>query len=148
MSSKFPVAVQITMIIAALSNDRKVNSELISESIGVNAVIIRNIFKGLKEANIISVSPGPGGAVLARNASEISLLDIFLAVETLDTKLKLPSASDKHMQIGSNINDLLENHLNDGINAMKLELSKVTIEQMAEELRAAMPELPPLPKKD
>ena len=147
ISTRFPLAVQTIMIIAALSETQKINSDVIAESTGVNAVIIRNIFKSLKQANMILVSPGPGGAKLARSPDSITLWDIFSAVEPLDAEsiFKSYEQSSEHSQIGGNIYDLLKYHLDDGLTALKTELSKVTITTMGTELRGRMPELPPIP---
>ena len=146
VSTKFPVAVHTIMIIAAMSSIRKINSDIISESTGVNAVIIRNIFKSLKQANIILVSPGPGGTKLARNPKDITLWDIFSAVEPIytDDIFKFYKQPDEYCLIGGNIYSILKHHLDDSINALKEELSKVTIAMLVDELRNIMPELPPL----
>lgn len=150
VSTKFPVAVHTMMIIAAMSETMKINSDIISESTGVNAVIIRNIFKSLKQANMISVSPGPGGTKLARSPDDITLWDIFAAVEPMDTDgiFKFHEHPDEHCVIGGNIYSLLKTHLDDGVNALKSEFSKVTISMLADELRTIQPELPPLPEQN
>ncbi|MFD0896836.1 RrF2 family transcriptional regulator [Loigolactobacillus binensis] len=149
-STRFPIAVHTVMIIAALSNDRKINSDIISESMGVNAVTIRNVFKSLKQANMILVSPGPGGTTLARRPDDITLWEIFSAVEPIDTNdiFRFNKQPDEHSKIGGNIYGILRTHLDDGINALEEELSKVTISMMVDELRERMPDLPPLPDND
>ena len=149
VSQKFPVAVHTIMIVAAMSSVRKINSDVISESTGVNAVIIRNIFQSLKQANIIRVSPGPGGTTLARSPDDITLWDIFSSVEPMNTDdiFKFHKQPDEHCLIGGNIYGLLKHHLDDSICALREELSKVTIAMMVDELRGIMPELPPLPDK-
>lgn len=150
ISTKFPVAVHTMMIIAALSDKRKINSEIISESTGVNAVIIRNIFMSLKQANLILVSPGPGGTTLARHPDSITLWDIFAAVEPIETEgiFKFHQNASEHCPIGSNIYGLLRNHLDDAVDALKAELSDVTISMLVGELRRLMPELPSLPGQE
>ena len=149
ISTKFPVAVHTVMIIAALSEKQKINSDIISESTGVNAVIIRNIFKSLKQAGMIVSSPGPGGTTLARNPDGITLWDIFEAVELVETEdiFKFHELPSEHYQIGSNIYSLLKTHLDDAVGALKNDLSRVTISMLVDELRTRMPELPPLPKR-
>lgn len=52
----------------------------------MNAVIIRNIFKSLKQSNLILVLPDPGGLTLARNPDEITLWDILTAVEQVEAE--------------------------------------------------------------
>lgn len=148
ISTKFPVAVHSMIMIAALSERKKVNSDLISDSTGVNAVIIRNIFKSLKQANMILVAPGPGGVRLARNPESISLWDILIAVESMETEnvFKFHEHVSEHCPVGSNIYDLLKTHLEDGINALKSELSNVSLSDLLDELYT-IADLPPLPKQ-
>lgn len=144
ISTKFPVAVHTLIMIAALSDKEKVNSDKISGSTGVNAVIIRNIFKSLKQANLILVSPGPGGVTLARNPDEITLWDILTAVEQVETEdiFKFHRNVSEHCPIGGNIYGLLKTHLDDAIDSSKNEFSKVTLSMMLGELYDLMPDLP------
>ncbi|ULQ58513.1 Rrf2 family transcriptional regulator [Brucepastera parasyntrophica] len=149
VSTKFPVAVHTMIIIAALSDMRKINSDIIAESTGVNAVTIRNIFTALKQADMILVSPGPGGARLARSPDSITLWDIFIAVEPMNTEDLFPihqNPSD-HCPVGGNIYGLLKTHLDDAVDALKNKLSGTTIAMMVDELRDLLPELPPLPER-
>ncbi|MDL2206886.1 Rrf2 family transcriptional regulator [Eubacteriales bacterium OttesenSCG-928-N13] len=150
VSTKFPVAVHTMMIIAALGETRKINSDVLSENIGVNAVIIRGIFKSLKQAKMISVSPGPGGTRLARNPDDITLWDIFSAVEQVEMEdvFAFHEHPTGHDLIGSNIYGLLKTHLTDGVAALRKELSGITIAMLVDELRERMPELPPLSIQD
>lgn len=147
-STKFPVAVHTVMIIAALSDERKINSEMIAESTGVNAVIIRNIFQSLKRAGIIRVSPGPGGTTLARSPDAITLWDILSAVEPMETEdvFRFHKHPAEHCLIGGNIYGLLKGHLEDAVEALVKELSGVTIAMLVDELRGVLPQLPPLPQ--
>lgn len=142
-STKFSVAVHSLMMIAALSDKRKINSDVISESTGINAVIIRNIFKSLKQANMITVSPGPGGTTLARSADRITLWDILTAVEGMGTEdiFKFHPHPSKHCPVGSNVNGLLKKHLDTAVEAMRMELSSVTLAILVEELYDIQPEL-------
>lgn len=144
ISTKFPVAVHAMIMIAGLSKFKKVNSDTISESTGVNAVIIRNIFKSLKEANMIQVSPGPGGTTLARSPDSITLWDIFSAVESGNTDdiFSFHQHPSDTCPIGGSIYGLLKNHLDDAVGALKKELSHVTLAMLLEELFTLLPDLP------
>jgi len=140
VSTKFSVAVHTVLIIAMFSEKRKISSDKISLSTGVNAVIIRNIFKSLKAAGIIDVAPGPGGAKLARSADSITLWDIFIAIESMDAEdiFKFNENVSKLCPVGRNNNGILKTHLDDAVDAMKRELSKVSISMLIEELRSCM----------
>jgi len=136
VSTRFPVAVHALMMITALSKEKKVTSELISESTGVNAVIIRKIFLNLKDAGLISVSPGPGGAKLSKSPDKITLWDIYMAAETenIHEIFKFHNNRSPHCPIGVNIYEILYSHLDKAIYALKKELSGVTLSQLLEEL--------------
>jgi Rrf2 family protein len=144
-STRFPLAVHTLMIISAFSDQRKVNSNVVSESTGVNAVIIRNIFAQLKKAGLISVSPGPGGATLAKKPTQITLLDIFNAVEAKKTEdiFRFHGNPSPHCPIGSNIYELLHSHLDNAMSALKKELYNVTIADLMNELHRSVPDLHP-----
>lgn len=144
VSTKFPVAVHSLIMIAALSPRQKVNSDLISESTGVNAVIIRNIFKSLKQANLIAVSPGPGGAMLARAPEDITLWDIFTAVEQMESRdmFKFHQNVSEHCPVGRNIYGILKTHLDDAVDSFKKEFSRVTLSMLLAELFHLMPNVP------
>ena len=51
----------------------------------MNPVIIRKTLSQLKKAGLIHVARGTGGATLSKTVDEISLLDIYRAVECLGT---------------------------------------------------------------
>jgi len=150
MSTKFPLAVHILMIIAAFGEKTKINSDMLSQSTGANAVTIRNIFKSLKDAGMISISPGPGGAKLARGAESISLWDVFLAAELPDPNefFKFHEPTDSGCPIGGNIFGILKGHLDEGVDAMKQKLSTVTIALLLEETKERLSDLAVCPKQD
>lgn len=92
--SRFSIAIHICLCIEFFNEDstynkdsdkkhcKKVTGEALAESVGVNSVIVRNILTLLKNAGLISIFRGSKGAKLAKNAKDISLLDIFYAVES------------------------------------------------------------------
>ena len=73
LSMKCSVAVHCLIFIHETENSVKVTSTLLSQSAGVNPVVIRNILSALKKAGIITVARGTGGAQLCREPSEITL---------------------------------------------------------------------------
>lgn len=144
VSTRFPIAVHALIMITAFSPYRKVNSDFISQSTGINAVIIRNIFTQLKKAGLISVSPGRGGTTPGKAPEQISLWDIYTTVEDerTDEIFKFHDNLSPHCPVGGNIYDLLYSHLDDAVKAMQNELSKVTIADLIAQLYKKVPDLP------
>lgn len=79
ISQKLSIAVHCLVFI--YKSQVKVTSTILSASTGINPVIIRNLLSSLKKAGIITVARGTGGARLTKQPQDISLYDVFVAVE-------------------------------------------------------------------
>ncbi len=84
ISSRFTLAIHILVAVDIFKDEYKVTSELMASSSSANSVTIRKIMRQLKDAGIIEVKRGTGGIELTRPMDQITLLDIFHAVESLD----------------------------------------------------------------
>ena len=81
-SSKFAVAVHV-LALMALKADEPLKSEQIAASVNTNAVVIRRILCALAAAGLVASQTGAaGGSRLARPAEEITLRDVYRAVES------------------------------------------------------------------
>ena len=81
ISIKCSVAVHCLIFIHEAKGIAKVTSNLLSESTGSNPVVIRNILSALKKAGLITVPRGTGGAELCADPSQITLYQIYSALE-------------------------------------------------------------------
>lgn len=85
ISSRFTIAIHVLTCIDALDGLMPLNSETIAGSVGVNPVNIRNIFRQLKKAGLIIVQRGGnGGVTLAKPINQITLLDVYQAVDSVE----------------------------------------------------------------
>lgn len=84
ISSRFTIAVHTIILIETMKNEMKVTSDLIASSVNVNPVVIRRILQQLKAAGIVKVKRGSGGADLAKSPEDITLLDVYNAVESIE----------------------------------------------------------------
>ena len=80
-SSRFTIAVHILLAINEFDGQFKTTSFFLGNSVNVNPVIIRKTLGQLKDAGLVSVEAGVGGASLAKEPKKITLWDIFCAVE-------------------------------------------------------------------
>ncbi len=70
------------LVLLALEPDALQTSETIAGKLATNPVVIRRVFSLLREAEIVISHKGPsGGSQLARSAKEITLKDIYKALE-------------------------------------------------------------------
>ncbi|MCD7845700.1 MAG: Rrf2 family transcriptional regulator [Lachnospiraceae bacterium] len=137
VSKKFPTAVHSLLYVAVLSPKRRVTSTLVAESTGSNAVTIRNIFLDLSKNGLLTASAGKNGGVhLAKEPKDITLWDIYQAVETNDVEeiFKLHE-TDSTCPVGKNIYQLLYPHMLAAVAAMRDSMEQVTLQALLDELK-------------
>ena len=84
ISSRFTIAIHVLVCIETFKNDHKVTSDFLASSVNVNPVVIRRLLQQLKKAGIIHVRRGSGGADFEKPLDEITLLDVYNAVECVE----------------------------------------------------------------
>lgn len=135
ISSRFAVAVHALLAIYALGDKYKMTSDFIASSVNVNPVIIRRTLLSLKAAGIISVKSGSGGAVPLKNAADVSLYDIYTAVDCLEGSLfNFHENPNPECPVGKNIHSVLDSHLESAQRALENELKKTSFEDLMKKL--------------
>lgn len=135
ISSRVAVAVHVLAYLA-WKRDEASTSERIAGSVNTNPVVVRRIIGALRNAGMVSVQPGVGGgAQLAREPGEISLLDVYRAVEDRDELFSLhPQPPSQHCSIGGNIQSVLQGVFCRAKSAMEDVLAGVTIDDVGREV--------------
>lgn len=133
-STRFAVAIHILTSIAVVDG-KPVRSEDIANSAHTGPVVIRGILSRLAQAGITTSQLGAGGgALLAKPADQIRLLDIYAAVE--DTELfplhRMPPSAA--CAVGGNIQAAIIPALDRAKGAMEAELAAVTLQDIATEV--------------
>ena len=133
ISSRFTIATHMLIILALEGKKQKLTSDILAGSVGVNPVIIRKTLSQLKNAGLISVARGTGGADIIKDLEDISLFDIYCAVECLGKSGQLFSFHDKpnpECPIGKNIHNVLDNRLEAIQKAMEAELAQTSLDEV------------------
>ena len=133
ISSRFTMATHILVVIALECKNEKITSDLLAGSVGVNPVIIRKTLSQLKKAGLITVARGTGGAELAKDLKDITLLDVYQAVECLGRSGQLFSFHDKpnpDCPVGKNIHNVLDDRLAAIQAAMEAELAQTSLDEV------------------
>lgn len=106
----------------------------IAASVGANPVVIRTLLGKLKKAGIAGVRPGVGGAYLLRPADQITLLDVYLAVDLVEANQLFHF---HHPEIKCDIGMLMETTLRKELaevqQVMEQRLKQTTIQQLLDQ---------------
>ncbi|MFD1560250.1 Rrf2 family transcriptional regulator [Paraburkholderia silviterrae] len=133
-STRFAVAVHTLAAIAA-SDGKPLRSEDLAHSASTSAVVIRALLQRLSDARITTSQLGAGGgALLARPAQEIRLLDVYRAVEDPALFSLHRSTPSADCPIGSNILAAMQPSLDRARQALENELEKVSVADIAQEV--------------
>ncbi len=129
ISSRFTIALHIFAAMDVFGGDYKITSDFLAGSIQTNPVIIRNILAQLRNAGLVYIQRGSGGAEIAKDPEEITFYDIYSAVESVeDGKLfRFHSNPNPDCPVGRNIHNLLDEMLDDIQSAMEQEMKRYTV---------------------
>jgi Rrf2 family protein len=134
-SSRFAVAVHI-LTLMAWSDDEPVKSEQVAKSVNTNPVVIRRLLCELAHARlVVSQTGSTGGSKLARRPDEITLLDIYKAIECGGVFSLHRQPPIRPCPVGVNIETLMGEVLEEVDSAVEQVLTKITIKDVVLRLR-------------
>ena len=137
ISSRFTIAVHVLICIETFKNDHKVTSDFLASSVNVNPVVIRRLLQQLKKAGIVKVVRGSGGKDMEKPLNEITLLDIYNAVECVEEGKLFHFHENPNplCPVGKNIHAILDIRLEKIQKAMEKELESVTIQDVMKDTK-------------
>ncbi len=140
ISSRFTIVIHVLICIETFKKDNKVTSDFLASSVNVNPVVIRRLLQQLKTAGIVNVVRGSGGTEIAKPLEDITLLDIYNAVECVEegNLFYFHKKPNEHCPVGRNIHRVLDGRLEVIQKAMEDEMKAVTISDIVIQAKACM----------
>ncbi|MCI2255669.1 Rrf2 family transcriptional regulator [Domibacillus sp. PGB-M46] len=133
INSRLAVAIHIMILIA--SNPREtVSSEWMAGSVNTNPVVVRRIMGMLRKAGLLTSRAGKTGAALTKDPADITLLDIFRAVEPKEELFAIHEKPNPECAVGKNIQSALDVTFGRAQTAMEQELSSQTLKDVMNHL--------------
>ena len=126
-SFRLPVATHILLCIERFKNEYKTTSTFLASSVNVNPVIIRKTLGQLKAAGLVEVAAGVGGAKLTKSPEDITLWDVFQAVEEDEDLFHFQENPNPKCPVGRNIHGVLGDRLEEVRQHMLADFKKVTL---------------------
>ncbi|WP_057914227.1 Rrf2 family transcriptional regulator [Peribacillus muralis] len=135
ISTRFSVGIHILSLLEL--NKESVNtSDYMAKSVNTNPALIRKITGMLKMAGLVNVRPGIAGATLAKGLSDMTLLDVYHAVNVTSDKelFGIHENPNPACPVGRNIQSSLEPIFSVAELALEKALGAVTIEDVVKEI--------------
>lgn len=138
-SHRFTVAVHVLLCIAEFSGVEKTTSNFLARSVNVNPVVIRQVLGQLKDAGLVKVEAGVGGATLAMVPREISLWDVFRAVEKSEEPLfHFHDNPNPACPVGRVVHAVMDQRLEDVKASFARSLKDVTLASLINDMKKEM----------
>ncbi|HBG5576249.1 TPA: Rrf2 family transcriptional regulator [Clostridioides difficile] len=138
ISIKCSVAVHCLIFIHEAKGIAKVTSNLLAQSTGSNPVVIRNILSALKKAGLITVPRGTGGAELCADPAQITLYQIYSALEPdgVTSIIGIHPCDGRPCPVAQNIRKVLEPPYHKIEDAVKNAMEEITLQSMIDDFHS------------
>ena len=136
-STKLSDAVHI-MVFIAVNPDSDLSSAAIATSIQTNPGFVRQIMMKLRKAGLMNSVTGHAKPSLPKAASEISLLDIYKAVEGDKPLLHLDTHTNPECGVGVNIQLALQDYYNEVQQTAEAKMKAISLQDIIDSYYARM----------
>ena len=140
-STRVSDAVHILAFIA-LNRNEALTSQRIAESIRTNPGCVRQLMVSLRRYGIMTSVQGHARPALSRAPADISLLDIYRAVEGGKPLLHLDTHTNPECGVGVNIQLALQDYFDKVQNRAEDEMSRITLQDVLDRYEEKLRLLP------
>lgn len=133
ITSRLTVALHVFSCMKAFEGQYKLTSDFLASSVNVNPVVIRRLLQQLKAAGLVEVTRGSGGCRPAKPLEEITMLDVYRAVDCVEDNslFHFHENPNPNCPVGRNIHNVLDEKLMRVQKAMEDEMQKITMAEIA-----------------
>ena len=131
INTRLSVAIHIMSLVAM---DPKQSSDQIAQSVTTNPVVIRRLSGDLKKAGLLTSQAGVPGFNLTRDPKDITLLDIYKAVNMEKELFSIHDKPNPKCPVGKRIQGTLDEKFRSVQTAMENELNEQTLKDIMNHL--------------
>ena len=134
-SSRFVIGIHVLAILARATDRAPVCSAYIADSVNTNPVVIRRLMAGMEQHGLVrSVAGRNGGFVLAKPSGEITLQEIYQALEGPELFRMHGREPSKSCPVGASIVRAIGKPLRVAEQALGAALSRTTLQDVVSDI--------------
>ncbi|MGY5275686.1 Rrf2 family transcriptional regulator [Lactiplantibacillus plantarum] len=133
VSTRFSDSIHLLAYIKIYA-DTKLTSDAIARSIETSPVVVRRLMSKLRQAGLITTTPGTAQPALAKPLSQISLLSVFYAIEGDKPLLAVDPKTNPDGIVGGNIQTVLKQYYQDAQTAAEARLAKTSLQDVVDNI--------------
>lgn len=135
VNTQFSIAVHIMAGLAA-GCDREMTSSRLAMSVNTSPSFVRRVVSKLSKANLVETTTGKTGACrLAKNTKDISLLDIYQAVDAPKAFAIHTYKEQKNCSVSCKIKTVLEHVLEKSQRSLENSLREISLAEIVSDLK-------------
>ncbi|MBD5806829.1 Rrf2 family transcriptional regulator [Lactobacillus sp. 0.1XD8-4] len=135
VSTRFSDSIHILAFIDIYHGIIPLTSNNIARSIETSPVVVRRLMSALNKAGLINTVHGAADPELAKKPAEISLYDIFLAIEGDAQLFSIDKQTNPQCIVGGNIQETLNEYYQQAENAAKAKLAGTSLQDIIDTIR-------------
>ena len=121
------------LVFLSLGADQRLTSARIAQSVKTNPAYIRQLMAALKNAGLISNTQGQANASLMKSPEEITMLDVYRAVEGNKPLLHLDVDTNPECGVGINIQLAIADFYQEIQKVAEEKMSQITLQDMIQQ---------------
>ncbi len=134
-NTQFSIAVHLMLALGYGGGQQATSGEL-AGSINTSPSFVRRILAKLSKAGLVSTTTGKSGfCLLAKSAEEISLLEIYKAVDAPPTFAIHDYPAQRHCVVSSNIESVMQKVLTRAQNSFEDSLENTTLAEVIADIK-------------
>jgi Rrf2 family protein len=134
-NTQFSIAVHL-MIALGYASERQVTSNELASSVNTSPSFVRRILAKLSKASLVSTTTGKSGSCsLAKRAEEISLLEIYQAVDAPETFAIHDYPVQNSCRVSCNIEAVMSKVLTRAQNSFESSLGETTLAELVADIK-------------
>lgn len=135
-NSRFAVATHLMTGLSLQDSEKWISSSYLASSVNTNPVVVRRILLDLQRASLITTLPGKsGGAKLSRPADQITLYDIYAALQEGPLFAFNPSKPNKKCPLSCSMKDLIRPVFDQAEQAVTERFKKIKLSHIGQKLK-------------
>lgn len=134
-NTQFSIAVHL-LIALGLNCGKEITSSQLANSVNTSPSFVRRILAKLSKADLISTTTGKSGfSMLAKPADQISLLEIYKAVDAPKTFAIHDYPAQKNCEVSCNIESVMKKVLYNAQNSFENSLDETSLAQVISDIK-------------
>ncbi|WP_295729479.1 Rrf2 family transcriptional regulator [uncultured Limosilactobacillus sp.] len=135
ISTRFSDSIHILAFIDIYRGIIPLTSKNIASSIETSPVVVRRLMSALNKARLINTVHGAADPELAKSPQEISLYDVFLAIEGDAPLFTIDEQTNPQCIVGGNIQATLNEYYQQAETAAKAKLAATSLQDIIDTIR-------------